>query len=213
MRPVVTTVWIHRAEASGILVHCSSNEDAYKLSCEFVDGMEGAKNYPWDHLTFPDVTEEGRCFHSSATPSVQISLHPGSYVPAPFWNERGTVCVTDYEALELGEGGEPDGFEPEESSAVWTKETRGHGALDDELADYFRLGEFELKEVHGNLLKYAGIFGDLYLSEMLRSDDLAYLKSELYMAKDIYNKMTHEQKLDIDRITLEIREYFWQAGA
>jgi hypothetical protein len=212
MRPVFATVWIHRSEASGILVETYSNEDAYKLSCEFVQGMEGAKNYTWDYLVFPDATEEGRCFHSSQTPSIQISIHPGSYTPAPFWNDRGTVRVTDYEALELGEKGEPEGFEPEESSAVWTKERRSHEALDEELTDYFRLGEFELKEVHEELFKYASMFHEEKLMTLMKLNDLYTLKGVLNLVKDIYNKMTSEEQARTDNQTVEMHKYFWSHG-
>jgi hypothetical protein len=212
MRPVFATLWIHRAEASGIIVHCYSNDEAYQLSCDFLQDMN-ATIPDWDYLTFPDHTEEGRCFHSGSTPSIQISIHPGSYVPAPFWNERGTVLVTAHEALNLGEHGEPEGFEPEESSGLWIKEKRTHEQFDEELSDYFRLGEFERKQTIDNLMKYAGIFGDVAMSDMLRSKDFAYLNSELEMAKNIYKEMSQEQQANTDRLTLDIQDYFLKYGA
>jgi hypothetical protein len=212
MRPVFATLWIHRAEASGIIVHCYSNDEAYQLSCDFLQDMN-ATIPDWDYLSFPDATEEGRCFHSGSTPSIQNSIHPGSYVPAPFWNDRGTVLVSAHEALQLGEYGEPEGFEPEETSALWTKETRTHERLDEELVDYFRLGEFERKQTINNLMKYAGIFGDVAMSDLLRSKDFAYLNSELEMAKNIYKEMSQEQQVNTDRVTLEIQDYFLKYGA
>jgi hypothetical protein len=207
MRPVVATVWIHRAEASSILVHTYSNDEAYQLSCYFLQDMN-ATIPDWDYLTFPDHTEEGRCFHSGMTPNIQVSLHPGVYVPAPFWNERGTVLVAPREALELGEHGEPEGFEPWESSGLWTKEARNHEQLNQELADYFRLGELEIKQTLNELMKYAGIFGELAMCDLLKSKDIEHLNSELGMAKNIYKEMTQQNQIYTDRLTLEIQDYF-----
>jgi len=206
MRPVIATLWIHRAEASGILVSCFSNDEAYQLSCDFLQDMN-ATIPEWDYLTFPDHTEEGRCFHSGMTPSIQISIHPGSYVPAPFWNERGTVLVTAHEALQLGENGEPDGFESEESSSLWKKERRNHEELNQEIADYFRLGQLELKQTINELMKYAGIFGELAMADLLGSKDIEHLKSELGMARTIYKDMNQQSQINTDRLTLEIQDY------
>jgi len=208
MRPVVATVWIHRAEASGIIVQTYSNDEAYKLSCDFLQDTDSYTIHEWDYLTFPDETEEGHCFHSGMTPSIQVSIHPGIYVPAAFWNARGTVLVTAHEALELGEHGEPEGFVPKESSGLWTKERRTHEELNQELADYFRLGELELKQTINELMKYAGIFGELAMADMLRSKDIDYLNSELTMAKNIYKEMNQQSQINTDRLTLEIQDYF-----
>jgi hypothetical protein len=123
------------------------------------------------------------------------------------------VLVTAYEALNLGEDGEPDGFEPEESSGLWIKEKRTHEQFDEELSDYFRLGEFEMKQTINNLMKYAGIFGELAMSDLLRSNDFEYLNSELEMAKNIYKEMSQEQQANTDRLTLEIQDYFLKYGA
>ena len=201
----IVTLWIHRAEASGILVHCYSNEAAYLLSCKLVESDDNAVVSVWDYTSF---TEGDGCFHSASTPDMQLSIHPGKYVPAPFWNRRGTVLVSPEEALELGAKGEPEGYEPEESSQVWTKEKRTAAELDDELSDYFRLGELELKEVRMDLLKYAGMFGEYTLTDLLVSRDVAHLKNEIATVKKLYAEMDADMRGYTDTATIALQDYF-----
>lgn len=204
----LATLWIHRVNASGIIVLCETNEDAYALSCNILERCEDPVIAHWDCKTFPDTIDQGTCFHSGQSQQFQMSIHPNSYVPAGYWNDRGTVRVTAQEAFDLGEEGEPDGFEPYESSGLWEKETRSHAELDQELADYFRLGEIELNQARNELLKYAGIFGELPMNGLLTSKDLEYLKTELNVARYLYSILPADKQAETDRVTRQIQGYF-----
>jgi hypothetical protein len=202
----IVTLWIHRASASGILVHCSSNEEAYDISHEFLLNCSlEASIVPWDFQTFPDKVDTGSCFHSGCTPDVQVSIHPGSYVPAPFWSDYGKVLISGAEAVQLGATGEPYGFQPGESSLLWTRETRTSAELDQELDDYFQLGEIELKQLKYRIIKLAAIFGDTKIFQLLQSKDINYLRPELEVAESIYNDASEEYKILIDDVSAGMR--------
>jgi hypothetical protein len=61
-------------------------------------------------------------------------------------------------------------------------------------------------------MKYAGIFGELAMADMLRSNDIDHLNSELTMAKNIYKEMNQQTQINTDRLTLEIQDYFLRPG-
>lgn len=202
----LVTVWIHRATASGILVRCSSNEEAYDISHEFLLNCSlDATIVPWDFQTFPDRVDTGSCFHSGCTPNVQVSIHPGSYVPAAFWSDYGKVLISGAEAVQLGATGEPHGFQPGESTKLWTRETRTSAELDEELDDYFQLGEIELKQIKDRIINLVAIFGDTKIFQLLQSKDIDYLRPELEVAESIYNDATEEFKSLIDDVSSSMK--------
>jgi hypothetical protein len=72
--------------------------------------------------------------------AICYELHDGfpeaSYSATYKVNPRGTVRLTQQEALLLSPTGEPDGFIPFESEGIWSPERRTREELDDELDNY-----------------------------------------------------------------------------
>ena len=213
MPSITTTLWIHRAEASSIIVHCSSNGEAYDIACKILESKEDAVVFNWDLLTFPDPIYNGSCFHAGNTDDLQLSIHPGSYVPHSFWNARGTVLVTSAEAIGLGTTGEPHGFEPYESSTLWERETRSHTDLDQELDDYFRLYYHEVKQILTKILNHAGVFGESTTRQLLSTKDVEYLKAEAFAAQYLYSTMNKQEQEKADKDTLNIIDSLGIANA
>jgi len=141
---MLTTVWIHRASAADILVHCSSRFSAYFFAEDMLErhGGSDATIKDWDFASF---TDNG--FDVGSSPSLQVSIHNGCFNPNNWfteheihcWNHRGTLLITAQEALALGEQGEPEGFIPYESEAIWTRNVQTERELDHELATYIAM--------------------------------------------------------------------------
>jgi hypothetical protein len=145
-----TTIWIHRALASDILVRFKTREEAWLFCKELFNRISTSDDYyevnlTWDCESFPN---RGSCFDFCATSSLQVSIHDGLFhhvgwagVDQP-WTTTGTVLVSPEEAIKLGETGEPDGFIPGESeSGIWEKNTKSLDELDEELDRYQQVRE------------------------------------------------------------------------
>jgi hypothetical protein len=150
---MLTTVWIHRALSSDILVRFNSRSEASFFCADLfakIDDPSGIFN-EWGCLSFPD---RGNCFDSFVTPCLQVSIHDGAFHHVGWagydepWAIYGTVLVSPEEAIELGELGEPEGFIPGESeNGIWTKNTKSLQELNEELDQYQRMRD-EIEIVH-----------------------------------------------------------------
>ena len=140
---MATTLWIHRALASDILVRCSSRKHAYDVGRKILfdnydeggiinewDGNILSKNY--DASGNPYLPEMNS-FDVGCTANLQVSLEQADFIPTG-WNDN-TVVVSDVDAMALGTANEPEGFIPDEQ-AIWVKEYRSHAQLDDEIHRY-----------------------------------------------------------------------------
>jgi len=114
-------------------------------------GDEWSETFDWDYKTY----SEENCFHAGFSSDLQISIHPGVFHHSGWqgktgWNSSGTALVRMNEAMDLGSYDDPVGFVSNESEeGVWVREMRTHEDLNEELQDYFRLGEIE--EEHARL--------------------------------------------------------------
>lgn len=208
MESVVATLWIHRAEASTIIVYCQSNEEAYVIASKLLYLYKDSVISPWDFSTFPDPIYMGKCLHVGNSPDMQLSIHPDTYMPPSYWNARGTAIVSPEEAIRLGAFEEPAGFEPYESLLPWRRETRSHAELDKELDEYFHRNELEVKHLHYRILTYAGMFGEFNLTEILSCNDINTLKSEIDSVEYEYYRMTEEEQRLTDKTTRQLQGYF-----
>lgn len=141
MVPTMATLWIHRMNASDILVYCKNMIEAGEISHPL---YEAQHVIPEEHFK---ITHG---FYVIAnTGDMQICLYPGQSMPPPHptlgnWNPYGTVLLPaeDAIALALRPGNEdPDGFIPGESEGLWEPETRTVDELDKELEAYAAAGE------------------------------------------------------------------------
>jgi len=131
----MTTIWIHRAYASDILVRFENTTEAYQFAMKAIANANKAYYMDTGFNGIPAVIDEDGVgiVHAS---NIQIMALPIDGRPKPIWNPIGFVCVTPEEALELYTNYEPEGFIPYESDSVWTKNTRTKEELDAELDNY-----------------------------------------------------------------------------
>jgi hypothetical protein len=140
------TVWIHRSNACDLLVHFHSPQRAYSFCIDMLEeyGDDSTMTYDWDYK----YSTEGY-FEVGCSLDLQLSIHQGAFHHSGWkgitgWNVSGTALVDKDEAMDLGNHGDPVGFIPEESEeGIWVREKRTHEDLDEDLHDYFRLGEIE----------------------------------------------------------------------
>jgi hypothetical protein len=109
-------------------------------------GDDWSKTFSWDYKTY---SAEENCFHAGFSADIEVSIHPGFFHHSGWqgktgWNSSGTALVSKDEAMDLGSYDEPVGFVANESEeGIWIRETRTHEELNQDLHDYFRLGEIE----------------------------------------------------------------------
>lgn len=135
------TVWIHRAQASDILVDFDTTIDAYDFSMDFMERIEVVREENDSIVTATLMealrnTMEGKQTDIIYGPSVQIMMIPTGTKLDPKWSEIGFVSLKQNDAIILGAYDEPEGFIPYEFLRVWTKETRSKEELDAELDAY-----------------------------------------------------------------------------
>lgn len=139
----MATLWIHRMNASDILVFCDSLLEAGQISHPL---------YQAHHIIPQEDFKITHGFYVIAnTGAMQICLYPGHSMPPPHptmdsWNPSGTVLLPAADAIALalrpeGSNQDPDGFIPGESSGLWEPETRTVDELDRELEAYAAAGE------------------------------------------------------------------------
>jgi hypothetical protein len=144
-------LWIHRSDASDILVQFSEarKDDAITFAHNFIYEVSGGYCFT---QSGPMDSHGLRKLGSSA--SIQIILassdefHPNDYhldgnVQAT-WNPRGFVQVAEDEARDLGEAGEPEGFVPYSSQSIWRQDYRTQDELNAELDAYYGRGSNEM---------------------------------------------------------------------
>lgn len=130
-------IWIHRTKSADLFVPVSNLGDALNYTKELLVAIS-----PDNHdLIDVDIEELNFTGHSDVgvSPNLQIAYIFNTYVPNEnwdYWNPDGYIMSNKKEAIELGIDGIPEGFIPGESSIPWTKETRSHSELDDELDNY-----------------------------------------------------------------------------
>ena len=137
-------LWIHRSDASDILVQFSETrrQDAITFAHDLLYETSAG-----ECITETGVMDSHGFTRLGSSASVQIILapsdvfHPNDYHldgnPIATWNKRGFVQVAEDEARDLGESGEPEGFVPYSSQSIWKWDYRTQGELDAELDAYF----------------------------------------------------------------------------
>ena len=113
-------LWIHRATLCDILVDFDTEHEAKNWGLVFL-AIAG------EELTPPQTNRD-----IGSTSTLQLSVENTTWQPNG-WNDRGTVLISSYEALQSDE---PAWFIPYEREDVQMKEMRTIGELDDELDEY-----------------------------------------------------------------------------
>jgi hypothetical protein len=135
------TLWIHRAQASDILVDFDTTIDAYDFGLNFMERIEVIREEDESTVTatFMETlrnTIEGKQTGFIHGPCVHIIMTPTGTKLDPNWSQIGFVSLKQNDAIILGEYDEPAGFIPYEFLRIWTKETRSKEELDAELDAY-----------------------------------------------------------------------------
>jgi hypothetical protein len=137
-------LWIHRSDASDILVKFSETrrQEAITFAHDLLYELSAGQC-----ITETGSMDSDGLIALGSSTCLQIILaesdefHPNDYhldgSPHATWNPRGFVQVAEDEARDLGTIGEPEGFVPYSSQSIWRHDYRNADELDAELDSYF----------------------------------------------------------------------------